>query len=154
MPRNDTLRKHDVPACATHLATSKAKRGATTARCRCRLGCPGRAEDSAEHYSRCPLVADFATRFFGFSSAEWNFRMFFLCDTSLNSRYRLAAVAVLVYAASRTIHGVPVGAQLSDGEAYDCLESHALRGMEGHQQSRTLLAALFNRPPPVRRWRR
>ena len=96
-----------------------------------------------EHYRVCPVVKDFAHRYFGFDLSAWTHRTLFLCDTAIATPTQLSAGAILVYAVARTIHGVQPGQQLSSADAYDTLETHALRGLDGHSKTRSLMGELF-----------
>ena len=73
---------------------------------RCLLGCSNTAEDSIEHYCRCPVIRFFAGRFLQLSVTSENGLVRFLLASasSTEDKVALTRTAIMVYAAYNTVN--------------------------------------------------
>ena len=92
---------------------------------RCVLGCPGRAEDSIEHYGRCQLLLGFASRRLNLCFESDSALPYWMLVTKGRLAHNTTEVqirtAVLVYAAYRTTNTLRAARRLEqEGVSINC----------------------------------
>ena len=96
----------------------------------CRLGCSPTAEDSIEHYSRCPVVRDFHKRVLGLERD--NFLPAWLLAEPTPASLDTQALSLLgCYAVYRTTNEGRYGAPFQPDDAFYALRMAAYEGMSG-----------------------
>ena len=95
----------------------------SSARNRCMLGCPGRAEDSLEHYGRCKVLLGFACRRLNLRFANDDalpYWMFVAHNRLANNEADTQTkIAVLAYAAYRTTNAIRSATRSQENSAVD-----------------------------------
>ena len=107
---------------------------------RCVLGCSASAEDSIEHYCRCPRTTELASRVLRLPGAlHSNLYTFTLCNPHAKTIEDLTMQALLVYAVYSATNRFRNTGLPHPTIAYDALAQFAREGARGHSQaSRTL----------------
>ena len=113
----------------------------------CLFMCRGTAEDSLEHYCRCPVVRRVAEHTFRFSyPAEEALTLWLLNSRWLDSPDNLLSLGLLVYGvymAYNTIRYHKIG---SSDDAFQCIVQHCKQGAFGHPASMSHLDTRWQSP--------
>ena len=120
----------------------------SSAECRCLLGCPPAAEDSIEHYLRCPVVLDFGRRRLAmYMNSQESFALLLLATGppgTIPLDSWLKRCALLIYAIYRTTnaarHSRPFGVE----EARRALAEALYEGARGHRNATAVADGCFS----------
>jgi hypothetical protein len=103
---------------------------------RCLLGCSPTAEDSIEHYCRCPVVRSFADRFLQLRlTSENGLEYFMLAPFSSEEKVMLTRAAVMIYATYNTINRIRYGERCGAKTALEMLMQFGREAVRGHSAS-------------------
>ena len=113
-----------------------------TPACACVLGCPGLAEDSIEHYARCPTVRTVAAKFLRIEAGgDYDLQRFLITEKGDPDDATLVCRAVLVYATNMATNhfrhrrtGRP-----DTRQAIDALEQYCRNAVRGHVSSERII---------------
>ena len=113
---------------------------------RCRFNCSETAEDSIEHYCRCPTVLRVAKHVFKFGyPAESGLDLWALNSAWLDDAHNMRSLALLVYGsynAFNTFRYTPVA---NDHDAYHGIQQHCKQGTAGHPASIKHIDSMWTR---------
>ena len=106
----------------------------------CRLACGGEAEDSIEHYARCPRVRRVGMQCLRLQNDQINVHTFMLCNPLVKTQQDLISTALLIYAIYRATNCFRhSGIAPTENYTNDALEQWTNEGAKGHYiSSRTL----------------
>ena len=107
----------------------------------CQLNCGAEAEDSIEHYARCPRTQELARRFLRLDPLrQVNLHSFMVCNPHTTSDADLTATALLVYSVYRMTNCQrfqPMLTALED--IISAMKQFAREGAKGHPNARTII---------------
>ena len=106
----------------------------------CTFKCSATAEDSLEHYARCPRTRELAERYLRIpSDLHCNLYSFNLCNPHIRSIEDLSCVALMIYSVYRLTQKLRHHPLQQNASVYDALVQMAREGARGHRQaSRTI----------------
>jgi hypothetical protein len=107
----------------------------------CQLNCGTEAEDSIEHYSRCPRTQELARRFLRLDPLrQVNLHSFMMCNPHTSSDADLTATALLVYAVYRTTNCQRFQQMLTETEdIISAMKQFAREGAKGHSNAKKVI---------------
>jgi len=107
---------------------------------RCVFCCGGGAEDSLEHYSRCPTILRVARHTLRFNyTDESAMDMWALNSPWLDIRENLMALALLIYGAYMAFNSCRHNGVSDSSQALHCIMQHCKQGAMGHGPSMNFL---------------
>ena len=99
----------------------------------CMFKCCSTAEDSIEHYCRCPVVLRVASRVLRFEyPLEFALNMWVLNSSWLDDPTHLISISLLIYGAYMGFNSISHGRINGPEEAYDLIVQHCKQGTFGH----------------------
>ena len=102
----------------------------------CLFRCGGEAEDSLEHYCRCPVVLNVARRLFRFSYHESKALNIWALNSSwLDNEKNLRSLALLVYGSFMAFNSIRHNGISDASQAFHCIVQHCKQGAMGHAPS-------------------
>ena len=103
---------------------------------RCRFKCSDSAEDSLEHYCRCPTVLRVAKHVFRFSYPnEMGLDIWALNSAWLDDLHNMRSFALLIDGAYNAFNTFRYTAAHNDHDAYHGIQQHCKQGTAGHADS-------------------
>ena len=121
------------------------RRRAGTNRCVFKCG-PG-AEDSLEHYCRCPIVLRVASSYLHFSyQAEPALDLWCLNSSWLDSDHNLMGISILIYGVYNAFNSIRCSSISDSQQAYLCIVQHCKQGAFGHGACTAFLDSCWRRP--------
>ena len=115
--------------------------------CRCLLGCPPQAEDSIEHYLRCPAVLDVGRRRLAMNMNSQESLPYLLLATGPPALFSLDSwltrCALLVYAVYRTTNAARHSCPFVGEEARRALVEALYEGARGHGKATVVADGCF-----------
>ena len=112
---------------------------------RCLLGCPQPAEDSIEHYCRCPISKEFLRLHLNLSPEIFaGLHSFTLCNVNIQSTQQLTTIAIwiyTIYTATNNLRRRPLPA---NAFIQDALKQWAREGTRHHTPSGAILDTRWN----------
>jgi hypothetical protein len=107
----------------------------------CTLGCSNTAEDSIEHYCRCPYTKELAARYLRLDpTTQVNLHAFNLCCPSITTQEDLVASAVMIYALYRATNHFRHRPEQPANDVFNALRQWAREGaMNNSQTTRSLI---------------
>jgi hypothetical protein len=112
---------------------------------RCVLGCPGHAEDSIEHYSRCAVVWAFAARVMQIDiQHEKRLEAFFLAVPEADDKEFLGRLAILIYITYRATNLARREECNDTTSSYEMMVQLSKEAVRGHAPSMRLLDGRSN----------
>ena len=116
---------------------------------RCALGCGGDAEDSIEHYCRCPVTKHALERRLNLRQSEYaNLHSFLLCNGNIRTLEELTSIALLIYAVYNATNHYRRNALGQDTDVHDAIAQWIREGAKRHGRA---TRTLDNRWNPERR---
>ena len=116
---------------------------------RCVLGCGGAAEDSIEHYCRCPVTKHALERRLNLRQSEYaNLHSFLLCNGNIRTLEELTSIALLIYAVYNATNHYRRNAFGQDTDVHDAIAQWIREGAKRHGRA---TRTLDNRWNPERR---
>jgi hypothetical protein len=112
---------------------------------RCVLGCAEGAEDSIEHYCRCPFTKQLGARWLGLDpSAQVNLHTFTLCNPHIATCEELVTSALLIYALYRATNHYRHSRDLLQPDVYNALRQWTREGALKHSNAVKILDNVWN----------
>ena len=103
---------------------------------KCRFHCSDSAEDSIEHYCRCPTVLRVARHTFRFCyPVEMGLDMWALNSVWLDEPYNLRSLALLIYGTYNAFNTFRYNPAHNQHDALHCIQQHCKQGTAGHPES-------------------
>jgi hypothetical protein len=113
----------------------------------CLFKCGGGAEDSLEHYCRCPVVLRVARHLLHFSyAAEAGLDLWTLNSSWLDIPGNLRGLALLVYGTYMAFNSIRYNKISDSQQAFHCIVQHCKQGAMGHAASMTHIDACWLSP--------
>jgi len=113
----------------------------------CLFLCGGAAEDSLEHYCRCPIVMRVATHTFRFSyPREGALNLWLLNSRWLDDAGNLLSLGLLTYGVYMAFNTIRHHSITSSLDAYHCIIQHCKQGAFGHSPSMSHLDSRWQSP--------
>jgi hypothetical protein len=113
--------------------------------------CSGSAEDSIEHYCRCPVVSRVAHSFLHMQyPAEEALNVWTLNTKWVDTPEVITCVALLEYGVFNALNSIKHHGISSESQAYNCIVQHCKQGVMGHVASSKVLGNCWRRP--LRAW--
>jgi hypothetical protein len=120
---------------------------------RCVLGCSDTAEDSIEHYSRCPCTRELAARLLHLDpTTQVNMHAFNLCSSSITTQEELVASSVMIYAVYRATNYYRNHPDIRPNDIYNALRQWAREAAFNDTNTTRVLRNRWNpsfRPTPL-----
>ena len=107
------------------------------------LGCSGEAQDSIEHYCRCPTVKKAGAKILRLPPQAHSLQFFVLADRSLADDSLLTRVALLIYAVFSVTNLYRNSGPTIGVVAQDAIEEFVKLSTRGHPRSLSLLETLW-----------
>ena len=109
------------------------------------LGCAGSAQDSIEHYCRCPVTQSILARKLNLLPSLFaNLHTFLLCNSCIASQDELASIALLIYAiysaTNRFRHQPPP----ADADIQEAVTQWLREGARNHSNATEVLDNRWN----------
>ena len=112
---------------------------------RCLFGCGAQAEDSIEHYFRCPVTRDVIDKQLNLQSRLFaNIHTATLCNVNINDLDRLTAIALLIYALYTTTNRLRHHPLAQDACAQDMVAQTMREGARHHKNATSVLDNRWN----------
>jgi len=112
------------------------------------LGCRGGAEDSIEHYCRCPVTKKVLERKLNMSPTKYaHLHSFLLCNTYIRTQDELTSIALLIYALYNATNYYRHNPPAPDVNVHEAVTQWMREGAKNH---RNATHALDNRWNPTR----
>ena len=119
------------------------KRAADTNRCL--LGCPPQAEDSIEHYCKCPVSIAFLRHHLNLSPETFaGLHSFTLCNVNIQSTQQLTAIAIWIYTIYTATNNLRRRSLPANANIQDALKQRAKEGTWNHTPSAEILDNRWN----------
>ena len=109
----------------------------------CVFRCATSAEDSIEHYCRCPITLHVASRYLRLGDSHVNMHTLSLCNPLITTQDALVASALLIYAVYRGTNHYRHQTAGEPQEVYDSLRQWIREGVGRHGASHTILRNLW-----------
>jgi hypothetical protein len=107
----------------------------------CKLGCSCSAEDSIEHYARCPITLETSRRFLRLDpQCQVNLHTFVCCNPHVKTDADITAAALLVYAVYRATNYQRFQTPLTNpSDIIDAMKQWTREGARGHPAAMRVL---------------
>ena len=114
---------------------------------KCVFMCAGDAEDSLEHYCRCPVTLRVARHMMHICyPAELALDIWVLSSSWLDTEEVLVAVSLLIYGCFMAFNSIRHGSVSSAEQAYQCIVQHCRQGAMGSNTCTNYLDRCWQRP--------
>ena len=113
----------------------------------CKFKCNRHAEDSIEHYCRCPVVMEVLQKMLHLHYPKEEALNVWLLNTAWVENHSVGAcVALLVYGTYSAYNSIRHKGISNTAQARDCIQQHIKQGVLGHHASTKVLNNCWNRP--------
>ena len=113
----------------------------------CVFKCGNSAEDSLEHYCRCPVVSRVAESYLHFSyTKELGLDLWLLNSYWLDGDEALRGLAILIYGTYNAFNSIRHGFIPNEQQAYHCIIQHCKQGSFGHGKCMKFLDSCWKSP--------
>ena len=113
----------------------------------CKFRCSDTAEDSIEHYCRCPIVMKVAQSYLHIQYPPeealnvWTMNTYWADNPEV-----MTCIGLLVYGVFNAFNSISHHGISNSNQAYNCIVQHCKQGVLAHQASTRVLATCWQRP--------
>ena len=114
---------------------------------KCVFLCKEGAEDSLEHYCRCPVVLSVASHLFHSSyPPELAMNIWALNSAWLDTPHMIRSLSLLIYGVYMAFNTLRYSRVTDTQQAFQCIAQHCKQGAFGHQECMNHLDSCWHRP--------